>query len=205
MRRAAVTLTCLLLLAARAPDDRARAADPRLATTIDLSGLPAAKVVTAASYLTAIEAARYLAAFPDIVLIDIRDPDDVRKAGLPRPAARNIPLYFRRLRHAGTVDEFEEHVPNPGFVAAVRRLLGDRAQPHAATVLLICWKGTYSAHAAALLAAAGYEHVYSIVDGTDGDPQQPDDTRFPGWRAAGLAWQHPPRAEQTHLGGSRPR
>ena len=83
MRRAAVTLTCLLLLAARAPDEWARAADPRLATTIDPSGLPAAKVVTAASYLTAIEAARYLAAFPDIVLIDIRDPDDVRMAGLP--------------------------------------------------------------------------------------------------------------------------
>lgn len=59
-----------------------------------------------------------------------------------------------------------------------------------AVVLLICRSGVRSHAAAAATAAAGYEHVYNVLEGFEG---QIDAARqrgkLNGWRHAGLPWE----------------
>lgn len=199
MRRAARTLA-LAALAALAPlgCGHARAADPRIVPTVRETDLPAEKRTASGLYLTALEAARYLRAFRDIVLVDIRYPLEVRNDGLPGLAARNIPLYLPHVKRPGAVDELIEMETNRDFVAAIVRLLDNREHARSTTLFLICWRGTFSAHAAAQLSVAGFDNVYTIVDGTLGDPQHPGDKRYPGWRAAGLPWRMPPLPSQLY-------
>lgn len=198
MRRRIATASLIGLCLAAAMAPRVSAADPRIKTSIRDRDLPETKRTPARLYLTAREAAAALARHPDVVLVDIRDPADVTASGLPHPASRNIPLFVRRIQNPGTVEAIEVQEGNTDFVTALERLAASRRGDHQTTILLICWQGTYSAHAAALLGAAGFASVYTIVDGTNGDPQHPGDKRFPGWRAAGLPWQSPPLASQLH-------
>ena len=76
--------------------------------------------------------------------------------------------------------------PNPGFVAEVKKW----AQPKD-TILVMCRSGGRGAMAVNMLAKAGYQNVYNIVDGMEGDlVDDPENVYFGkrmknGWKNSG--------------------
>ena len=188
MHRWARAIVAALLVAVLAVP--ATAADPRLATTLREDQIAPESRTSARLYLTSSEASAALASYGDMLLIDVRFPRDVA-AGVPAPVTRNVPIYHEVVHRKGEVDELVELALNPDFVATVRTLADARRGP-ATTVILLCWKGPYSAVAAGHLTRAGFANVYVVVDGTDGS----DMPRLPGWRAGGFPWLAKPRLDQ---------
>jgi rhodanese-related sulfurtransferase len=98
------------------------------------------------------------AARGELVLVDIRRPDEWAATGIPEPAA------------TATLED-------PGFVAAVTAAAGgDLARP----VALICRSGARSARGAALLAERGFSRLSHVGEGMAGS------AAGPGWLARGL-------------------
>ena len=142
------------------------------ATGVDEGSLPQAKRTSLGLYITAADAYEKWKADPENVkLIDVRTPQEFRTVGYPEMAAR-IPLSA-----AGQ------------FVGQVRRV----ASPDD-TVLVICRSGNRSAAAVEMLAQAGFDNAYTVVDGFEGDrnsdPSSPDYGRrtVNGWKNAELPW-----------------
>lgn len=103
------------------------------------------------------------AASGDVVLIDIRRPDEWAATGLPGPA---IPLDMRL----------------PDFTDRLTSLVdGDLSRP----VALICARGVRSARLANALAAAGFTDIRDVPEGMLGS------RAGPGWLARGLPTKQP--------------
>jgi rhodanese-related sulfurtransferase len=181
----------LVLAALIAP---AGAADPRLSTALREEQIAPETRTTSRLYLTSAEAEAAVKAYGDVLMIDVRFPRAVAE-GLPAPVSHNVPLYREIVHRKGEVDELVEQSLNPEFVPAVLKLAAAR-RGRATTIILICWKGPYSAVAAGHLTLAGFSNVYVVVDGTDGS-ERPN---LPGWRASGLPWLARPRPEQIWVG-----
>ncbi len=123
---------------------------------------------------------------PGAVLVDVRSDMEFLMIGHAKGAV-----------HIPWVDAPDWTV-NPGFVAAIRRVLlgrrssGRDAKAHqpASPLYLICRSGNRSRDAAAALAEAGIEGVY-IVDGGFEGPLDAEHHRntMSGWRFAGLPWE----------------
>ena len=110
----------------------------------------------------AADQAMQLAAAGEIVVVDVRSPQEWRQTGVPA-GARLVTI----------------HQPDGliGFIAAMGDALGeDRSRP----VALICARGNRSSVASSALAQAGYTQVYNIREGMLGSPDGP------GWLARGL-------------------
>ena len=73
--------------------------------------------------------------------------------------------------------------PNPDFVAQVESRLAAKGLTKDDAVVVMCRTGRRSALAASLLAAFGFPHVYSVIDGYDGDAPGA------GWKSKGLPWR----------------
>jgi rhodanese-related sulfurtransferase len=152
--------------------------------------LPAAKQTHLGLYVTAEEAYEKWRADPDSVkVLDVRTVEEYVFVG-HAPMAWNIPFTFQthEWNEAGTRLTMR---PNPDFVALVKGW----AEP-SETILVMCRSGGRSALAVDALAQAGYTHVYSIVDGMEGDtvkdPDSPDYGKRTknGWKNAGLPWTY---------------
>jgi rhodanese-related sulfurtransferase len=124
-------------------------------------------------YVTAKEAYEKWRANPgNIKIIDVRTPEEFRLIGFPEMASK-VPL---------TASAQE-------FVGRVKRVAGPDD-----TVLVICRSGNRSAVAVEMLAQAGFENAYTVIDGFEGDRNT--DTSSPnygkrtvnGWKNAGLPW-----------------
>ena len=122
---------------------------------------PAAAQEAGGTVITA-EQARRLAASGEIVLIDVRSPQEWRQTGVP-VGAELVTIHQRN----GLI----------GFLDAMGEALGDdRSRP----IALICARGNRSSVASSALARAGYTEVYNIREGMFGSPDGP------GWLARGL-------------------
>ena len=107
--------------------------------------------------LTAIEA-HDKAQAGDVILIDVREPDEWAESGVARGAERI------NMRNSELGAKLEA------------ALGGDRDAP----VALICRTGARSQAVADAMARAGFTNVYSVGDGMFGSP------RGPGWLKSGL-------------------
>jgi rhodanese-related sulfurtransferase len=142
------------------------------ATGVDEGTLPQSKRTSLGLYVTAADAYQRWKADPASVrIVDVRTPDEFRTIGFPEMAAR-IPL--------SAPDE---------FVGQVRQI----AEPDD-TILVICRSGNRSAAAVEMLARAGFQNAYTVVDGFEGDresdPSSPNygERTVNGWKNAGLPW-----------------
>jgi rhodanese-related sulfurtransferase len=126
------------------------------------------------------EAHRILAADPAAVLLDVRSKMEFDYVGHPLGAI-NLPLM--EPPHWQTDSE---------FVDKVRRALHARTRGlvEALTVMTLCRSGKRSLVAADLLAQAGFQQVYNILEGFEGelDANKHRNT-LNGWRARGLPWE----------------
>lgn len=158
--------------------------------------LPAKKHTDLKLYLTAKEAHEMLATNAgDILFIDIRTRSEVNFLGMPTLADANIP-YFMPESWSEWDDKKKNFklLPNSNFLPAVEDRLAKKGLNKDSKIILMCRSGSRSAKAANLLSKAGYTHVYTIVDGYEGDTSKSEATRgqrvVNGWKNAGLPWSY---------------
>jgi len=174
--------------------------------SVDLE-LPVEKQTTLGLYVTAAQAYEMWKAAPDEVkVIDVRTPEEYAFVGHPE-MVWNIPLAFVTYQRSAGRIEYGSKM-NPGFVSLVQEV----AKP-TDTLLLMCRSGGRSAMAVNKLAAAGFESVYNITDGMEGDKVEDPESVFHGkrmkngWKNSGLPWVYTVDPERIILleGASRQR
>lgn len=122
--------------------------------------------------LTPAEAWAVCQALPQAVIVDVRSAAEWQFVGVVPDAVR---IELRA---------FPGMVPNAGFVAQLQQQLGRDK-----TVLFLCRSGARSDEAARLAAEAGYDNVYNILEGFEGDrDSQQHRGTVNGWKAHGLPW-----------------
>ena len=128
------------------------------------------------------EANQMLQDDPRAVLVDIRSTMEYLFVGHPTGAV-----------HVAWIDEPDWNV-NPHFVPEIRKLLLGGAVPDSsgdcAPVILICRSGKRSTEAGKVLLDAGFESVYHIDEGFEGDLDEHHQRgNRGGWRFHGLPWE----------------
>lgn len=156
-------------------------------------------------YVTAEEAGRMLEN-EDVILVDIRSRAEVAFLGLPERVDKHIP--FMEMAELAPFDDGSGTYPlerNPDFARDFVFFLRDRGAGGSTKVILMCRSGSRSAKAADVLARMGYEAVYSMVDGFEGDRAvegaQAGQRVVNGWKNAGLKWTYRISAAQAYDAG----
>jgi rhodanese-related sulfurtransferase len=166
------------------------------AYAFDAAQVPPQKRTKVEQYLSAQEAASFVAKSPEKTLfLDVRTPAEVMFVGMPTTADANVPYMvepdFPGWDAAKSTLKLES---NSDFIAEVRRRLSAKGLDATSAIVLICRSGDRSAAAANLLSEAGLKNVYSVVDGFEGDlaTQGPNAGRraVNGWKNAGLPWTY---------------
>lgn len=166
------------------------------ALAIDAKTVPTIKQTKLGQYLSAEETAGFVARNPSATLfLDVRTPAEVAFVGMPASADANVPYMVQPEFPVWDADKNTLKLElNPDFVTEVRRRLVAKGLTPDSNVVLICRSGDRSAAAANLLGEAGYRHVYTVVDGFEGDLAKdgPNTGRraVNGWKNAGLSWSY---------------
>ena len=130
--------------------------------------------------ITPTEAQAMLDENPNAILLDVRTTMEFQYIGHPLRAV-HVPLM-----------EAPAWTTDPEFVekaTAVLSEVSDQA-PQQSPIMTLCRSGKRSEAAAELLASAGYEDVYNILEGFEGDPDNNKHrSTINGWRFHGLPWE----------------
>lgn len=163
---------------------------------IDPERLPLAHRFEGVRYVTARDAHRIATSMPRTVLIDVRTFEETIFNGVAAAMRRHIPYLVADLDHSfdPAAGRYKLET-NPDFVTAVRHLLQETGLGTDAVLLIYCSVGERSARAASLLARSGFQNVYSVADGFEGDPKSPIG---PGWKGSGLPWSDRLTAAQAY-------
>lgn len=164
------------------------------AVAIDASAVPEVKRTQVGLYLTSAEA--YEVALREKVLfIDVRTRAEVNFLGMPTVADANIP--YMELDNMYSWDEKKgvfKMEPNSGFVTEVQDRFKQKGLAPNGKIIVMCRSGDRSAKAADLLAKAGYQNVYSVIDGYEGDVAKDGEHKgqrvVNGWRNGNLPWSY---------------
>jgi len=150
------------------------------------ASLPKGKQTALGLYVTAKEAYEKWQAAPEKVLIlDVRTPEEFLFVGHP-PMAWKIPIALQSYEWDAEKGKFPMKLL-PDFVERVSAV----AKP-GDTIMVTCRSGGRSAIAVNMLAKAGYENVYNITDGFEGDTVDDPMSVFQGqrmrngWKNSGL-------------------
>jgi rhodanese-related sulfurtransferase len=141
-------------------------------------------------YATAKEAYEKWKADPEKVrILDVRTPEEFLFVGYPAMAWK-IPI----AAHVYEWDAEKRKFPMrllTDFVSRVREVAGPED-----LLLVMCRSGGRSAMAVNLLAQAGFNNAYNIIDGMEGDLVEDPDSIFHGqrlrngWKNAGCPWTY---------------
>jgi rhodanese-related sulfurtransferase len=152
--------------------------------------IPKEKQTVLGLYVTAKEAYEKWKAKPErVTIIDVRTPEEFLFVGHPAMAWK-IPIASQSYEWDDGKKEFPMKLL-PDFASRVKEV----AKP-GDTILVMCRSGGRSALAANLLAKAGFEHVYNIIDGMEGDAVKDPESLFQGqrlrngWKNSGCPWTY---------------
>ena len=157
---------------------------------VEVQDVPKGKQTVLELYVTAKEAYEMWKAAPrNVAVLDVRTPEEYGFVGHAE-MARNIPIVFVTYKwdteKNGPVLE-----PNAAFL--------DMARSHYKlddTILVTCRSGGRAAAAINVLAQAGFERVYNIVDGIEGDMEKNlssancGQRTVNGWKNSGAPWTY---------------
>ena len=160
------------------------------ALTLAETSLPKSKQTVLGLYLTAKEAfSKWHVDSDKVVVLDVRTPEEYIFVG-HAPMARNIPV--RILNQELTAKNRRPVMePNPDFVSQAKT-----DYKVTDTILVMCRSGGRSALAVNLLAEAGFQQVYNITDGFEGDAVEDPQSYFNGkrvkngWKNSGAPWTY---------------
>jgi len=148
------------------------------------------KRTSLALYLTAEQAYAMWRAEPErIHVVDVRTPEEYIFVGHAE-MARNVPLLF--IEYDWDTEKNEPVVrPNPEFVSRMQGLFAPTD-----ALLVMCRSGGRSALAVNALANAGFDHVYNVIDGFEGDKVDDPTSAYDGkrmkngWKNSGSPWTY---------------
>ncbi|TLF48273.1 sulfurtransferase [Halomonas urmiana] len=157
--------------------------------------VPAYRETQLGLYVTASEAHELMQENEKAVLIDVRDPIEIKFTGFAEPTDIHVPWVLADR------DNFDEEaktwpmVRNADFEAQVRAELEALEVAEDDPIIVMCRSGsTRSAPGADVIAEMGYSQVYSVTDGFEGGKLEEGDSRgvraVNGWRNSGLPWSY---------------
>ncbi|MGB7452523.1 MAG: rhodanese-like domain-containing protein [Lysobacterales bacterium] len=184
------TLVCQGCIAAASTNEKAAEAEPSKSEQTLLE-----------RQVTAEEAYEKWRAAPDSVkVLDVRTLEEYLFVG-HAPMSRNVPLYYQTEEWDAKKERFAM-VPNLDFVYQVKQVASVDE-----TILVMCRSGTRSAKAANMLANAGFQHVFDIKHGMEGDAVSDPDSVYHGqrlrngWKNSGLPWTYKVDPERLPVTG----
>jgi len=146
-------------------------------------------------YVTAAEAYELMQENERAVLIDVRDPIEIKFTGFAEPTDIHLPWVLADR------DNFDEEaktwpmVRNADFEAQVKARLDALGVAEDDPIIVMCRSGaTRSAPGADVITEMGYRQVYSVNDGFEGSTLKEGDSKgvraMNGWRNSGLPWSY---------------
>lgn len=157
--------------------------------------LPGDKKTDQGLYVTSVDAYKRLQELGDrALLVDIRTRSEVAFVGMPSLAHANIPYMDTRFDEWDSKSSNFKLQANGEFTLRMEALLTKRGLDKSAPVFLICRSGNRTAKAANILRLAGFEQVYTVTDGFEGDTAKEGPRKgervVNGWKNAGLPWTY---------------
>ena len=146
-------------------------------------------------YVTAAEAWELMQENDRAVLIDVRDPIEIKFTGFAQPTDIHVPWVLADR------DSFDEEaktwpmVRNADFEAQVKERLDALGVAEDDPIIVMCRSGaTRSAPGADVITEMGFSQVYSVNDGFEGSTLKEGDSKgvraMNGWRNSGLPWSY---------------
>ncbi|WP_254275459.1 rhodanese-like domain-containing protein [Halomonas sp. 3H] len=146
-------------------------------------------------YVTAAEAWELMQENERAILIDVRDPIEIKFTGFAEPTDIHVPWVLADR------DNFDEEaktwpvVRNADFEAQVKARLDALGVAEDDPIIVMCRSGaTRSAPGADVITDMGYRQVYSVNDGFEGSTLKEGDSKgvraMNGWRNSGLPWSY---------------
>ena len=152
--------------------------------------MDAKKHTEAGKYVTSLEAFQMWKAHPDQVkILDCRTEEEYAFLG-HAPMAYNIPskLWTGMWNAEKKAYDLKD---NADFEALAKKIFGLKD-----TIMVMCRSGHRSAASVNRLTKAGFENVYNIIDGFEGDKVKDPESYFDGkrmkngWKNSGAPWTY---------------
>jgi rhodanese-related sulfurtransferase len=131
----------------------------------------------------------------EVLLVDVRDPIEIMFTGFADTVDVNIPfMTSNRQKWNEQKNVFAMEV-NADFEPALARALAARKLSKDNAILLMCRSGgERGAPSARMLEGKGYQRVYVVVDGFEGDTVKEGERKnwrlVNGWKNSGLPWSY---------------
>ncbi|MDI5890923.1 rhodanese-like domain-containing protein [Halomonas rhizosphaerae] len=157
--------------------------------------VPAYRETQLGLYVTASEAYELMQENERAVLIDVRDPIEIKFTGFAEPTNIHVPWVLADRENFDEEAKTWPMVRNADFEAQVRAELDALDVADDDPIIVMCRSGaTRSAPGADIITEMGFSQVYSMTDGFEGGKLEEGDSRgvraVNGWRNAGLPWSY---------------
>lgn len=146
-------------------------------------------------YVNAVEAYQMLQQQPDAILVDVRDPVEIKFTGFATPTKIHVPWQLTDTRNWSEQSQSWPMRPNPDFDQQLLSRLAALGASKNTPIIIMCRSGaTRSAPAVDRLADYGYSNVWSVTDGFEGNTLKQGASQgvraVDGWRNSGLPWSY---------------
>lgn len=157
--------------------------------------VPAYRETQLGLYVTASEAYELMQENEKAVLIDVRDPIEIKFTGFAEPTDIHVPWVLADRDNFDAEAKTWPMVRNADFEAQVRAELEALEVEEDDPIIVMCRSGaTRSAPGADIITEMGFSQVYSMTDGFEGGKLEEGDSRgvraVNGWRNSGLPWSY---------------
>lgn len=129
-----------------------------------------------------------------VLFVDVRTQAEVEFVGMSTMVDANIPYMLQNVGEWDAKKAVFAKAPNSGFQAAIEAQLQRKGLSKNSPIIVMCRSGDRSANAAKLLGKLGYNNVYSVIDGFEGDVAKDGAHKgqrvINGWKNAGLPWSY---------------
>ncbi|MCV6590982.1 MAG: rhodanese-like domain-containing protein [Marinobacterium sp.] len=146
-------------------------------------------------YTTAREAWQMLQGDRNAILVDVRDPIEIKFTGFATETDIHVPWMLSAPEKWVEKRQSWGMKKNPDFAQQLQEKLDDLKAGKNSTIIIMCRSGsTRSAPAVNLLAEKGYTNVWTVVDGFEGGKLKQGESKGVrarnGWRNSGLPWSY---------------
>lgn len=146
-------------------------------------------------YVTASEAYALMQDNDRAILIDVRDPVEIKFTGFATPTDIHVPWMLADRDHFNAGAKTWPMIKNTDFEAQVRAELKSLEVAEDDPIIVMCRSGsTRSAPSADVITKMGFREVYSVTDGFEGSKLEEGASKgvraVNGWRNSGLPWSY---------------
>lgn len=162
---------------------------------VDTNKVTKKKQTPQGKYLTAKQAFKIVNSDGDEVLfVDVRTRAETVFVGMTDMTDTNIPYMTQDIYSWDDKKKRFSMEANSNFSIAFEDALKNKGLNKNSKIILMCRSGSRSAKAANLLNSLGYQNVYSVIDGFEGDKAKAGPNKghrvVNGWKNSNLPWSY---------------